>query len=69
MILVTGATGFIGRRLIQQLAQTEAKKDILCLVHKDSSSFEKIGRGIIENLGIRYLEVDLESGEGLEKVP
>lgn len=69
MILVTGATGFIGRRLIQQLAQAEDKTDILCLIHKDNSGLEKTGREIVGRLGIRYLEVDLVSGEGLEKVP
>lgn len=69
MILVTGATGLVGRRLIQQLVQTVDRKDILCLVHKNNFSFEKTGREMIESLGIRYLEVDLVTGEGLENVP
>jgi len=70
MILVTGATGFIGRRLIQQLSRFYNKDEIICLVYnKCDSELEKTGREHIRKLDLSYIPVDLLSGAGLDKVP
>ncbi len=70
MILVTGATGFIGRRLISQLSKFKNKEKIICLVHKKSDSkLEKTGREIIKKHGISFISVDLLTGSGLDKTP
>lgn len=70
MILITGATGFIGRRLIGQLSKLENKKEIICLVHeKSDSKLEKTGRDVIKKHGVSFIPVDLLSGSGLDKAP
>ena len=70
MILVTGATGFIGRQLIEQLCQIENIENIVCLVYKKKDSeLERKGREQIKKLGLCSIEIDLVSGEGLENIP
>ena len=70
MILVTGATGFIGRRLVGQLARLKGKEEIICLVHeKSDSELEKTGRDIIKKHGISSIPVDLLTKSGLENAP
>ncbi|MDP3765320.1 MAG: NAD(P)-dependent oxidoreductase [Nanoarchaeota archaeon] len=70
MILVTGATGFIGRRLIGQLSKLKDKEEIICLVHeKSDSKLEKTGRDIIKKYGLPFIPVDLLTGSGLDKAP
>ncbi|MBI5630409.1 MAG: NAD(P)-dependent oxidoreductase [Elusimicrobia bacterium] len=70
MILVTGATGFIGRRLVQLLARERGKEDILCLAHKSSrTAKEESGRENLKALGLAWREVDLLTGEGLSELP
>ena len=69
MILVTGATGLIGRSLVRQLVQREGRSNILCLAYNQDSALEREGRKILRDLGLAFLEVDLSSGEGLDKIP
>jgi nucleoside-diphosphate-sugar epimerase len=70
MILVTGATGFVGRRLIRLLVETYGASSILCLVYDQTDSeLERTGRAILDELKIRYISVDLVSGRGLECLP
>ena len=70
MILVTGATGFIGRRLMKRLAETFDPKEILCLVYPDHTiPLEQSGRAVLDTLGIRYIPVDLVTGAGVEQIP
>jgi dihydroflavonol-4-reductase len=58
MILVTGATGFIGSHLVERLvAQGRAPR---CLVRRSSAT------GNLTRGGIELAEGDLESGAGLE---
>lgn len=66
MIIITGATGFIGRRLIPRIVQSYAPDQLLCLVHADADNdLERSGRAVLDQLGIRYLPVDLMTGAGL----
>lgn len=70
MILVTGATGYVGRRLIRILAEAYGASSILCLAYNQAdNNLERTGRSILDELGIRYIPVDLVSGQGLENVP
>ena len=69
-ILVTGASGFIGRKLVEHLVKTTNKDKIVCLVHKNSDSvLEKTGREAIKKYGIDPTPVDLLTGWGLDKIP
>jgi nucleoside-diphosphate-sugar epimerase len=56
MILVTGATGFIGRRLVRRLLESRA--ELVCLVRDGE-----------EIPGVRCLPVDLRTGRGLTAAP
>ena len=70
MILVTGATGFVGRRLIRLLAEAYGASRILCLAYdRADNDLERAGRAILDEAGIRYIPVDLVSGRGLANVP
>ena len=69
-ILVTGASGFIGRRLVEHLVKTANKDEIVCLVHKEANSeLEKTGRESIKKCGLEPYPVDLLTGFGLNKLP
>lgn len=70
MILVTGATGFIGRELIRQLVKQADKANILCLVYnKSDNELERSGRKNLDDLGVKYIPGDFVSGQGLENIP
>jgi nucleoside-diphosphate-sugar epimerase len=70
MILVTGGTGFIGREFVKQLVASVDKKDVTCLAYnKANNELERSGRKALDALGVNYIEVDLVTGEGMEKVP
>ena len=69
-ILVTGATGYVGRRLIRMLAETYGASSILCLAYDQADNeLERTGRANLDALGIRFIPVDLVSGRGLADVP
>lgn len=68
-IIVTGATGFIGRRLLPLLVKKYGKKSILCLVKKNDSTYEKAGRKVLDKLGVNIKSVNLDNGSGLENLP
>jgi nucleoside-diphosphate-sugar epimerase len=70
MILVTGATGYVGRRLIRMLAETYGASNILSLAYDQADNeLERTGRANLDALGVRWIPVDLVSGRGLEMVP
>jgi nucleoside-diphosphate-sugar epimerase len=70
MILVTGATGFVGRRLVAQLVESYGRAEIVCLVHPEfHSPKEKSGRENLTRLGLTVVEADLLTGQGLERLP
>ncbi|WP_395750858.1 NAD-dependent epimerase/dehydratase family protein [Prosthecobacter sp.] len=60
MIIVTGATGFIGRVLIADILNKMAGQKVLCLVKPDDGTeLESSGRKILDDLGVEYRFVDL----------
>ncbi|MEO8664076.1 MAG: NAD(P)-dependent oxidoreductase [Ignavibacteria bacterium] len=68
-IIVTGATGFIGRNLIPELIKIFPKETILCLIRDKPNELEITGRKILEKYDIRTKEIDLTSGRGLNELP
>jgi len=69
-ILVTGGTGFVGRRLIRSLVKAYGPERITCLVYERADNeLERSGRAILDSLGIKMIPVDLVSGRGLQNVP
>ena len=71
-IIVTGATGFIGRRLIKELLKHYPANKILCLIKDniaDNYELELSGRKILKDLNIKTREIDLVSGKGMDYLP
>lgn len=68
-IIITGATGFVGRHLIPQIVKVFPKNQILCLVRNKNSDFELEGRKIITKHGISTKYVDLATNYGLNDLP
>lgn len=69
MIIVTGATGFIGRRVVARLVAEYPEREVVCLVRDADNALELTGREVLARLGVRTLKVDLVTGRGLEAVP
>jgi len=69
MILVTGATGFIGKRFIRILANKYPKDKILCLTWSKKKKIEGNGRKILKELKIKFIQGDLVTKRGLDKLP
>jgi nucleoside-diphosphate-sugar epimerase len=68
-IIVTGSTGFIGKRLIGSLVKKYSSSKILCLVWDNNSEFEQYGRKVSENLGVSIKRIDLRTNRGLADLP
>jgi nucleoside-diphosphate-sugar epimerase len=60
-ILVTGATGFIGRHLVETLAKTNENK-IFCLVRNDKKARK------LEHLGVKFIYADITQKHTLTKI-
>jgi nucleoside-diphosphate-sugar epimerase len=68
-IIITGATGFIGRRLIKEIVKVYPVENILCLIRDQVDELELSGRKILEELKIKTKEIDLPTGRGLADLP
>lgn len=68
-IIISGATGFIGRRLIKEIIKEYPLKNILCLIRDQVDELEISGRKILQELNVQTREIDLPSGRGLEDIP
>lgn len=70
MILVTGATGYIGRRLVRLLCGQYSASEIMCLVRsKIDSEKERTGRSILHELKVGMIEGDLLDRDSLKNLP
>ncbi len=68
--MVTGATGFIGRRLVRRLVQVYGADAVTCLVYERvDTDAERAGRALIEALGTHCIPVDLVTAAGLDRAP
>jgi nucleoside-diphosphate-sugar epimerase len=68
-IVITGSAGFVGRRLIPELARLYPKKNFICLTKPNSSEFEALGLRILRKNGIRVLKCDLKDKDALKVLP
>jgi nucleoside-diphosphate-sugar epimerase len=69
MILITGATGFIGKRVASIAAKHFQKSHILCLIRDKESPLEKSGRKILGKLKLKTKKIDLVTGKGIDNIP
>jgi len=69
MIVVTGATGFIGRRVIARLSEVYSKDEIVCLIRDPTNDFERAGKELLSKLDLQTIEGDLVSGQALDQLP
>ena len=60
-VLVTGATGFIGRRLVRRLLETNGADAIVCLVKAPATLLEGEALESYRSTGLRLIEGDLVS--------
>lgn len=66
---VTGGTGFVGRALVVLLAERVDPKCISCLVPLLDTPFEKKGREILVDLGVRLVYGDINDWTAEERLP
>lgn len=69
MIVVTGATGFIGQRLIPLLVRDRKPSEILCLVWNKNTPKEIASRKFLKKLGVKIKLVDLLDIDSLSELP
>lgn len=69
MILVTGATGLIGLRVVNLLAKKYDPAEILCLVWEIRNAKELAARKNLKRLGVKMREIDLLDTESLVGLP
>ncbi len=65
-VVISGAAGFIGRRLVVNAAKKYGSSNVLALVWNKYTAWESQGKVIIKDVKVDMLEVDLASGKGLE---
>ena len=68
-VLITGITGFVGRRLIQVLIRKHPKNNILCLIRNNSNPLEDSGRKILNKLKVYTRKIDLLDPKTLKNLP
>jgi nucleoside-diphosphate-sugar epimerase len=61
MILVTGASGFVGRRLSSAIYESSVDAEVRCWVGPLTSAYEEVGRDALKRAGIDFEEVSLLS--------
>ena len=61
-VLVTGATGFIGRRLVRRLIETHGAASIVCLVKAPATPLEAEALESYRAMGMRLIDGDLLDG-------
>jgi len=69
MIIVTGPTSFIGRRVAPGLQKHFKKSEILCLCWKKDGIVGVQNRNILEKARLPVRFVDLVTKEGLKEIP
>lgn len=69
MIIITGATGFVGKRLIKLAVKQYGKKNILCLIKDTNEPLEVEGRKFLKAMNVKTKYVNLVTGKGLKNLP
>jgi UDP-glucose 4-epimerase len=68
-VIVTGASGFIGRRFAARLQSEHPDMQMSCLVKTGEDAFGQSGIEILSSRSIRPIPTDLVRGEGLDNLP
>src|SRR5579863_6575768 len=68
MIILSGASGFIGRRLAVGLSSGRPPSDLRCLVRVRDDSFGENGSAFLKSLSISPVPTELMTGQGLEEL-
>lgn len=68
-ILLTGATGFIGRQVVLKLVKKFPKAVIYCTARNEKSELEKTGLKILKSLKINLIILDLGETPEMAKIP
>jgi nucleoside-diphosphate-sugar epimerase len=66
MILISGASGFIGRRLAVRLAAERPAEDLRCLVGAREDAFCQTGTSFLRSRSLQPIPAELENCRGLE---
>jgi nucleoside-diphosphate-sugar epimerase len=67
--LVTGATGFIGRRVVRQLLSDVGPQSLICLVKPPATPLEAAALESFRTSGVRLIEGDLMNAAVAESAP
>jgi nucleoside-diphosphate-sugar epimerase len=68
MILVTGASGFVGRRLAAEARAHFPDENLFCYAARDSCAYERAGKAFLAEQNIAFTEADFVGGAGLVKI-
>lgn len=69
MVIITGATSFVGRRLAPMALKYFDRSEILCLAWKKDNPTGLANRKILEKAKLTIKKVDLVTKEGLNDLP
>ena len=67
--LLTGASGFIGRRLAARLQTVHPEANLRCLVKTQDDPFCESGACFLRSRSLRTIATDLVTGQGLRNLP
>src|SRR5438477_11201762 len=65
MIIISGASGFIGRRVAARLIAERPAAELRCLVKANDDAFGQLGMEFLRSLEIQPVPTELLSGLGL----
>ena len=68
MIVLSGASGFVGRRLALRAKSKYGSADLTCLVWDSPHAYEQQGQAFLGRAGVSFLPVDLVTGQGLSRL-
>lgn len=58
---VTGGTGFIGRKLVQELVSKYGHESVVCFTFTQDNKLERTGRDILRGLGVKMIFGDIRT--------
>src|SRR5437867_11094724 len=65
LVVITGASGFVGRRFGPLAAAHFPGADLLCYAGQENSDYERTGKNALTQNKIPFAEADFVSGRGL----
>lgn len=69
MVIITGASGFVGQHLVPLAVKYFNSKDILCLSYDKNATLEKLGLKMFDKIGLKNILIDLVTKRGLKGLP